>query len=140
MPAGIFELPATLALEPNKKARETMTEPLSIETILAEFKEGDKVWVLKDTEVGKYVVIPHPRYPGRATIHFFLNPAQAEHVLTEIRKVNAKLRNRKIAVEEVKLLPAVRSIAADKTPGNADSYVVHPYNEVWEYLEGRESN
>lgn len=38
-------------------------------------------------EVGKYVIIPHPKYPGRAIIHFFLNRAQAEHVLKEIRKV-----------------------------------------------------
>jgi hypothetical protein len=36
-----------------------MTESLSIETILAKFKEGNKAWVLKDVEVGKYVVIPH---------------------------------------------------------------------------------
>jgi hypothetical protein len=47
-------------------------------------------------EVGKYVLIPHPKYPGRAIIHFFLNRTQAEHVLKEIRKVNSKLRNRKI--------------------------------------------
>jgi hypothetical protein len=110
-----------------------MTEPLSIETILAEFKEQDKAWVLKDVEVGKYVIIPHPSYPGHAIIHFFINPAQAEHVLKEIRKVNAKLRNRKIAAEEVKLLQAVRSIAADKTPRSADTYMVHPYDELWEF-------
>ena len=47
-------------------------------------------------EAGKYIIISHPKYPGRAVIHFFLNRAQAEHVLKEIRKVNSKLRNRKI--------------------------------------------
>jgi hypothetical protein len=107
-----------------------MTEPLSIETILAEFKENDKAWVLKDIEVGKYVIFPHPKHPGGAIIHFFLNRAQAEHVLKEIRKVNLKLRNRKIVSQEVELLEACQSIAADKTPGNADNFVVHPFNEV----------
>jgi hypothetical protein len=72
-----------------------MTEPLSIEMILAEFKENDKAWVLKDVEVCKYVVFPHPNYSGRAIIHFFLDRAQAEHVLKEIRKANLKLRHSK---------------------------------------------
>jgi hypothetical protein len=45
-----------------------MTEPLSIEMILAEFKENDKAWVLKDVEVCKYVVFPHPNYSGRAIL------------------------------------------------------------------------
>jgi hypothetical protein len=106
-----------------------MTEPLSIQTIFAEFKEDDKAWVLKDVEVGKYVIFPHPKYPGRAIIHFFLNHAQAEHALKEIRKVNSKLRNRKIVAREVELLETCQSIAADRTPGNADNFVVHPYNE-----------
>jgi hypothetical protein len=34
----------------------------------------------------------------------------------------------------VKLLQALRSIAADKTPGHADSFVVHSPNEVFEFL------
>jgi hypothetical protein len=106
-----------------------MTEPLSIEMILAEFKENDKAWVLKDVEVCKYVVFPHPNYSGRAIIHFFLDRAQAEHVLKEIRKANLKLRNRKIVAQEIELLEACQGIAADKTPGNADHFVVHPYNE-----------
>ena len=115
-----------------------MTEPLSIETILGEFKESDKAWVLRDVESGKYVIIPHPKYPDHSIINFFLNPAQANQVLEEIRKVNPKLRNRNIVSEEIKLLEACRSIAADETPRNADSFVVHPYNEVWEFLDERD--
>jgi hypothetical protein len=111
-----------------------MTEPLSLETILAEFKEDTKAWVLRDAESRKYVVIPHEKYPGRQIIHFFLNATQAEKMRKKIRKVSLALKNRKIAIEEVKLLRACRSIAADKTPENADSFVVHPYNEVWEFL------
>jgi hypothetical protein len=31
-------------------------------------KENDKAWVLKDVEVCKYVVFPHPNYSGRAIL------------------------------------------------------------------------
>jgi hypothetical protein len=111
-----------------------MTEPLPLETILEEFTEDANAWVLRDAESGKYVIIPHPNYPGRHIIHFFLNPTQAEKVRKKIRKASPALKNRNIAVEEVKLLHACRNIAADKTPEHADSFVVHPYNEVWEFL------
>jgi len=111
-----------------------MIEPLPLETILAEFNEAAKAWVLRDVTSGKYVIIPHPEYPDRVIIHFFLNPTQAEKMRKKIRNVSPALKNRKIAVEEVKLLRACRSIAADKTAEHADSFVVHPYNEVWEFL------
>src|SRR5258708_29107696 len=120
-----------------EKASTRMIEPMSNAAILAEFKEIDKVWVLKDVDSGKYVIIPHPKYPDRVIIHFFPNSDQAENVLKEIQKVSPKLRNRNIVSEEVKLLEACRRIAVDKTPGNADSFVVHPYNEVWEFLDDR---
>jgi hypothetical protein len=106
-----------------------MTEPLSIEMILAEFKENDKAWVLKDVEVCKYVMFPHPNYLGRSVIHLFLGRAQAEHALKQIRKANLKLRNRRIVAQEIELLEACQGISADKTPGNADHFVVHPYKE-----------
>jgi hypothetical protein len=106
-----------------------MTEPLSIEMILAEFKENEKAWVLKDVEVCKYVLFPDPNYSGRAIIHMFLDRTQAERVLKELRKANLKLRNRKIVAQEIQLLEACQRIAADKTPGNAERFVVHPYNE-----------
>jgi hypothetical protein len=107
----------------------SMTQPLSIATILAEFKEKDKAWVLKDIEVCKYVMFPDPDYSSRPVIHVFLDRAQAEHVLKELRKANLKLRYRKIVAQEVELLEACKRIAADKTPGNAEHFVVHSYNE-----------
>jgi hypothetical protein len=108
-----------------------MTEPLSLETILGEFNEDAKAWILRDAELGKYVVIPHPNYPGRNITHFFLNPKQAEDVLQKIREASPKLKGRKLIVEEVKLKETCRVIAADKD----DGFVVHPYNEVWEFLK-----
>jgi hypothetical protein len=128
-------LAVTLAYEsPNCYKGDTlMTDPLPLETILAEFKESHKAWVLRDVDSGKYVIIPHPKYPHRVIIHFFLNSDQAKAVL----KVTPKLRNRNIVSEEVKLLEACRRIATDKTPGHADSFVVHLYNEVWEFLDER---
>lgn len=111
-----------------------MTDPLSLETILAEFNDNSEAWVLQDSKSKKYVTIPHPKYPGRNPIHFFLSKADAERVLTEILDVNWPLKNRDIFPVSVKLLKAVRSIAADKTAGYADGFVVHPPNEVFDFV------
>lgn len=111
-----------------------MTNPLSLDTIKSEFNEDAEAWVLQDTKSKKYVTIPHPKYPGRNPIHFFMSRDNAEAVLQEILDVNWALGNRNIIATKVKLLQACRSIAADKTPGNADGFVVHPPNEVYEFL------
>ena len=111
-----------------------MTDPLSLDTIQSEFNEESEAWVLQDTNSKKYVTIPHPKYPGRNPLHFFMSRNDAEAVLQEILDVNRALRNRNIIATKVKLLQACRSIAADKTPDNADGFVVHPPNEVYEFL------
>jgi hypothetical protein len=111
-----------------------MTDPLSLETILAEFDEKAEAWVLQDRKTKKYVTIPHPKYPGRNPIHFFLSKEDAERVLAEILDVNWPLKNREIFAVSVKLLQAVRNIATDKTENNADGFVVHPPNEVFEFI------
>jgi hypothetical protein len=111
-----------------------MTDPLSLETILAEFNDNSEAWVLQDRRTKKFVTIPHPKYPGRNPIHFFLSKDDAERVLTEILDVNWPLKNREIFAVSVKLVKAVRNIAADKTSGNADGFVVHPPNEVFEFI------
>ena len=111
-----------------------MTDPLSLETIIAEFNDDSEAWVLQDKKSKKYVTIPHPKYLGRNPIHFFLSKADAERVLAEILEVNWPLKNRDIFPVSVKLLKAVRSIAADQTGGNADGFVVHPPNEVFEFV------
>jgi hypothetical protein len=62
----------------------------------------------------------------------------AESVLHEILDINSALGAQHILPVKVKLLQACRSIAADKTPGNADGFVVHPPNEVYELLRQRD--
>ena len=116
-----------------------MTDPLSLETIRAEFSEDTQAWVLQDKESKKYVTIPYPKYPGRNPIHFFLSKDDAESVLTEILDVNRALGNREIFPVKVKLLQALRGIAATKTVGNADGFVVHPPNEIFEFIRQQNS-
>lgn len=116
-----------------------MTDPLSLEVIESEFSEEDVAWVLQDKGSGKYLTIPHPRYPGRNPIHFFLRKEDAQDVLQEVLDVNPRLAGKDIFPEQVALLEACRGIASDQTPSNADGFVVHPPNEVYEFLRSRPS-
>ena len=110
-----------------------MAEPLPLETIQAEFSEESEAWVLKDSKSGKYLIIPHSSYPNRKPIHFFFNKEAAQDTLTEILDVNKKIRNEDVFPVQVKLLQTLREIASGKT--NGDGFVVHPPNEVYEFLK-----
>lgn len=114
-----------------------MTEPLSLEAIQSVFSEDTEMWVLKEQSSGQYVAIPHPKYPGRRPLHFFMSRADAEAMLTEILDVNPGLRGKDIFPAKVKLLQAARSIAAKPVPGGIDSFVVHSPNEVYEFLRNK---
>lgn len=114
-----------------------MTEPISLDIILSEFSEDTEAWVLQDQQSKLYVIIPHNKYPGRQPIHFFLKREDAEDVLTELLAENDKLRGKDIFPVNVKLLSAIQTISADKTPGHADGFVVHSPNEVYEYIRDR---
>jgi hypothetical protein len=114
-----------------------MTEPIPVETLLAELSEDADAWVLQDEQSKLYVTIPHPTYPGRQPIHFFLKREDAAAVLMELVEENERLRDKNIFPVKVKLLEALRRIAADATPGNADGFVVHSPNEVYEYVRDR---
>ena len=111
-----------------------MTKPLPLDLILSEFNENSEAWVLQDKKSKKYVTIPHHKYPGRITVHFFLSKNDAEIMLTEILDVNSGMKSHDIFPISVKLQKAIRGIAADKTIGNADSFAVHSPNEVFEYI------
>ena len=115
-----------------------MTEPLSLDVILAEFDDNSEAWVLQDETSKQYVVIPHNKYPGRRPIHFFLRKEDAEALLMELNEENWYLKNKNIFPVKVKLIPAIKVIAADKNPDNADAFVVHSPNEVYEYIRARE--
>ena len=114
-----------------------MADPLSLETILAEFSEDWEAWVLKEQSSEQYLAIPHPKYPGRQPLHFFMSRADAEAVLTEILDVNPKLRGKDIFPTKVKLLTAARAIATKPVPGGIDGFVVHPPNEVFEFIRSQ---
>ena len=114
-----------------------MAEPLSLEVIQSEFSEESEAWVLKDIKSGKYLIVPHPSYPNRKPIHFFFNKEAAQDILTEILDVNEKIGNEDVFPVQVKLLQTLREIASGKTNGNG--FVVHPPNEVFEFLQSKNS-
>jgi hypothetical protein len=115
-----------------------MDEPLDLDTLLSEFGEEKEAWVLQDRESGLYVTIPHPKYPGRSLIHFFLSRENAQDVLMELLDENERLRDKEIFPVAVRLLQAARGIAAGSgKAGNADSFVVHSANEVYTFLRDR---
>lgn len=114
-----------------------MTAPLQLETILSEFSGDAEAWVLQDETSGKYVVIPDARFPGRRPIRFFMRREDAEAMLHELIEVNSKLRGKEIYPVKVKLHTAIRGIASDTNPANADAFVVHSSNEVYDWVRDR---
>lgn len=109
------------------------TDPLSLETLLGEFDDKYEAWVLRDARSGRYLTIPHPKYPGRIIVHFFMSRENAVTVLDAVTKAgSAVVAAAPMIPVKVNLHEAMRSIAATKTPGFADGFVVHPPNEVFE--------
>lgn len=114
-----------------------MTQPLPLDTVLNEFSEQSDAWVLQSKRQGNFLVIPDNRFPGRRPVRFFMSEADAARMLTEVLKANPSLAGERITPVSVKLLQALRGIAADKTPAHADSFVIHSPNEVFEFLHQR---
>lgn len=112
-----------------------MTEPLPLDTVLNEFSEQSVAWVLQSKRRGTFLVVPDDRFPGRRPVRFFTSEADAGRMLTEVLKAKPSLISEQIKPVSVKLLQALRDIAADRTPGHADSFVVHSPNEVFEFLQ-----
>lgn len=62
----------------------------------------------------------------------------AAQVLQEVLDVNARLASQHIVPVKVKLLQACRGIASGAGRGvTADSFVVHPPTEVFEFIRGQ---
>lgn len=66
-----------------------------------------------------------------------MSKLDAERFLSTVLGAKPELSGEGICPVRVKLLTALRSIAADKTPGHADSFVVHSPDEVFEFMHGR---
>jgi len=111
-----------------------MTSPLKLEDILSEFSEDADAWVLRDNTSGKFVIIPDPKFPRRKPIRFFMRREDAMDLLQKLNEENAALRAKEIYPFKVKLLESLRRIASDTNPENADAFVVHSPNEVYEYI------
>ena len=93
--------------------------------------------MLQSRRQGTYLIVPDNRFPGRRPVRFFMSREDADRMLAEVLKVNPALAGERITPVSVKLLQALRSIAADNTPGHADSFVIHSPNEVFEFLNER---
>ena len=65
-----------------------MTEPLSLDVIQSEFSEATEAQILQDEKSGRYLIIPHPKYPKRKPIHFFFTKEAAQDVLVETLDLN----------------------------------------------------
>ena len=115
----------------------TMTQPLPLDTVLAEFTEDYQAWVLQSRKNGLYLVVPDDRFPGRQPVRFFMSKLDADRFLERVLEVTPTLSSARLRPVQVKLLTALRSIAADKTPGHADSFVVHSPNEIFEFTQSR---
>lgn len=112
-----------------------MTDPLSIDVLTGEFDRDYEAWVLRDARSGLYLTIPHPKYPGRIIVHFFMSRNDAVSVLDAIIEAgNKKIEQATIVPVKVNLHEAMQGIAKTKAPGVADGFVVHPPNEVYEFL------
>ena len=98
-----------------------MTEPYSLDTILSEFDEKTIAWVLNEKTSGLYVTIPHPKYPSKNPMHFFLSEADAKSVLVELLEENEKLNHSKAFQRGIKLTE-INFVSAEPSETNIDNY------------------
>jgi hypothetical protein len=104
-----------------------MIQPLSLDVVLEEFSEEYKAWVIQGKS-GQYLVIPDNRFPGRRPIRFFMSELDASRVVDAVLQAKPQLAGQNLVPVEVRLLEALRGVAADKNPSHADSFVVHSPN------------
>jgi len=110
-----------------------MIQPRSLDVILREFSEEYKVWAIQ-ADSGKYLVIPDLRFPGRRPILFFKSEYDASRLLGAVLKVRPRLEDQKLVAVEVRLLEALRRVAADKNRSQVDSFVIQSANEVSDFI------
>ena len=110
-----------------------MSKNLSINTILFEFDENKKAWILVDRTTFPYKYLSVPQNDGRKFYRFFLKEQDAQDFLIEILDVNEKLKQENIFPIQVNLLHTASLILMIK-----DSlFSVHSPNEVYEFVKER---
>lgn len=110
-----------------------MIQPLSLDVIEGEFSEEYEAWVIRGKN-GQYLVIPDNRFPGRRPIRFFMKESDAQSVIDAVLQVKPELDTQKLSPVRVRLLDSLRGVAKDSNPSNADSFIVHSPNEVYEFV------
>lgn len=111
-----------------------MSKPLPLDTLVGEFSEDYKAWVIQSKKTGQYLVIPDDRFPGRKPIRFFMSEADASRVIDVVVDARPALKQFGLQPVQVLFQESLRKIAADKRSDYADSFVVHSPNEVYEFV------
>lgn len=109
-----------------------MTQPIDIDTILAEFSETDGAWVILDVVSGARLNVPAPNYAGVEVIRLFLSRNDAEHFLAEVLNAAPQLKEAVLVAIPVPLIRTAKAIAAQRKGGAKIGFVVHSPNEVFE--------
>ncbi len=112
--------------------RHHLTQPISIDTILAEFSESDSAWVIMDVASGARLNVPAPNYPGTEVVRFFLSQNDADKFLSEVLQAAPHLREAILVAVPVPLIRTAKAIAAQRVSGKNVGFVVHSPNEVFE--------
>jgi hypothetical protein len=110
-----------------------MIQPLSLDVIEGEFSEDYEAWVIRGKN-GKFLVIPDNRFPGRRPIRFFMSEADASKVIDAVLHAKPALASQGLTPVRVRLLDSLRGVAKDTDTNNADSFVVHSPNEVFDFV------
>jgi hypothetical protein len=110
-----------------------MIQPRRIDPTIRDYPEEFTVWALEGRS-GRYLAIRDRRFPGRIPIRFFTSDYDASRVLEAILEVRPELADHGLITIQVRLIDALRKIAADKTPPRPDSYVVHTPSEVFDFI------
>ncbi len=113
-----------------------MTKPLPLDTLLGEFSEDYKAWVIQSKKTGQYLVIPDDLFPGRKPIRFFMSETDASRVIDAVLNAKPSLAGAALGPVQVILHDALKRISAEKRSDYADSFVVHSPNEVFEFVRG----
>jgi hypothetical protein len=102
---------------------------MSLDVVLQEYAEDNKVWVIQANS-GRFLVVPDMRFPGRRPIVFFKSRYDASRLLEAILRVRPVLESQKLIEVQVRLLETIRGVAADRSKAQADSFVILSPNEV----------
>ena len=107
-----------------------MIQPQSLDVLLGEYSEQQRVWAIRAWS-GKFLAIPDQRFPGRRPVRFFTSDYDARRVRDAFLEAKPLMYKQKFEVVEVLLLDALRNVKADKTPPIADSFVLISSDEVY---------